>query len=331
MAPISASLMPLTRRRLVGGLLFAPLAGPLRAQDAYPTRAITLIVPFAPGGIADITARTVAQAMAAELGQSIVIDNRPSAGSIVASSAVAQARPDGHTLLLMSNGNAVSASLFAKLPFDVERDFVPVTTLGFFDLAVFAAADSRHASLAAMVADAKARPGALTIGTVSAGSTQNLAAQLFKTVAGIDAVVVPYKATPALAVALRNGEVDVAFEILGPMLPQLEAGAVKALAVTSAQRHPGLPAVPTVQQAGVNGYEVSSWNGLAAPRGTPEAIVARLNRAARNVVASPAVRARLEPLGVRLKAGTPAQLAQLLASEIVRWREVQRTAGIAPR
>ena len=323
--------MPLTRRRLVAGLLVAPLAGPLRAQAGYPTRAITLVVPFAPGGIADITARTVAQAMAAELGQTVVIDNRPSAGSIVASSAVAQARPDGHTLLLMSNGNAVSASLFAKLPFDIERDFVPITTLGFFDLAVFAAAGSPHASLGAVVADARARPGALTIGTVSAGSTQNLAAQLFKTVAGIDAVVVPYKATPALVVALRNGEVDVAFEILGPMLPQLQAKAVEALAVTSARRFPGLPAVPTVQEAGVTGYQVSSWNGLAAPRGTPAAVIERLNQAARHAVASPAVQARLEPLGVRLQAGAPGQLAQLLASEIVRWREVQRAAGITPR
>ncbi len=331
MDPTAAPSPRPTRRRLLGGLLLAPLAGAARAEGSYPARTITLVVPFAPGGIADITARTVAQAMAADLGRSIVVDNRPGAGSIVASSAVAQARPDGHTLLLVSNGHAVSASQFARLPFDVERDFVPVTTLGFFDLAVFAAADSRHASLAAMVADARARPGTLTLGTVSAGSTQNLAAQLFKTVAGIDAVVVPYQATPALVVALRNGEIDAAFEILGPMLPQLQAKAVKALAVTSARRYPGLPDVPTVQEAGIGGYEVSSWNGLAAPRGTPEAVVARLNQAARRAVASPAVQARLEPLGVRLQAGTPAQLAQLLSGEIARWREVQRAAGIVPR
>ena len=209
------------------GLLLATggwaIASSVRAQPAWPTRPITLVVPFAPGGIADITARTVAQAMGGTLGQTIVVDNRPSAGSVVATSAVAKAAPDGYTLLLMSNANAVSTGLFRKLPFDIVKDFAPITTLGFFDLGVFVAADSRFRSLNDLVAHAKANPGKLTIGSISVGSTQQLAAELFKTKAGIDALIVPYKGTPAVLTALRAGEIDVAFEILGPMLPQLGA------------------------------------------------------------------------------------------------------------
>ena len=167
------------RRLVVLGLLCACAATAFAQGAAFPSKPITLIVPFAPGGIADITARTVAQAMGATLGQPVVVDNRPSAGSIVGSSAVAQAAPDGHTLLLMSNANAVSASLFKKLPFDVQKDFAPIGTLAVFDLALFVDAGSRYKSVADLLADAKARPGKLSIGTISAGSTQHLAAELF--------------------------------------------------------------------------------------------------------------------------------------------------------
>lgn len=319
------------RRR---GLLAAAggwvLASGGQAQTTWPTRPITLIVPFAPAGIADITARTVAQAMARELGQPIVVDNRPGAGSVVASSAVARATPDGYTLLLMSNANAVSTGLFRKLPFDVVKAFAPITTLGFFDLGVFVASDSRFRSLKDVVAYASANPGRLTIGSISVGSTQHLAAELFKTKAGIDALIVPYKGTPAVLTALRTGEVDVAFEILGPMLPQLSAKAIRALAVTSDRRYSGLPEVPTVMEAGVPDYAVASWNALAAPAGTPPAVIARLNRVAAEALAQPAVQQRLQELGVRTQSGSPQQLESLLASEIERWGRVIRAAKIDP-
>ena len=298
------------------------------AQAGFPTRPITLIVPFAPGGIADITARTVALAMSASLKQPVIVDNRPSAGSITGSAAVAQAAPDGHTLLLMSNANAVSAGLFKKLSFDVTKDFAPVATLGYFDLAVFVDQRSRFASLADVLAHAKANPGKLTIGSIAVGSTQHLSAELLKTRAGIDALIVPYKGTPAVLTALRAGEIDLALEILGPLLPQLQAQAVRALAVTSDKRHPALPAVPTVQEAGVPNYAVSSWNALAAPAGTPRAVIERLNLAANEAIQSAAVQERLTVLGVRPQGSTPEQLQALLASEINRWREVIRAAKI---
>ena len=320
----------LTRRGVIATLLSLLPLVKAGAQAAYPSKPITLIVPFAPGGIADITARTVAEVMAKSLGQSIVVDNRPSAGSIVASSAVAKAAPDGYTLLLMSNGNAVSTGLFKKLPFDVVKDFTPISTLGFFDLGIFVGSNSRFATLADVLKFAKANPGKLTIGSIAAGSTQHLSAELFKTMAGIDALVVPYKGSPAVLTALRAGDIDVAFEILGPMLPQVSSKVVRAIAVTSDTHDPTLPDVPMVQQSGVPGYDVASWNALAAPTGTPPAVVDRLNTAAREAVTSPAVKKRLQELGVRAQAGTPEQLKTLLAGEIKRWGEVIRAAKIEP-
>jgi tripartite-type tricarboxylate transporter receptor subunit TctC len=320
-----------SRRHFLGAMA-AVAALPALGADSYPNRPITLIVPFAAGGIADLTARIVSEAMAAQLHQPIVVENRPSAGNIVGTAAVAQARPDGYTLLLMSNGNAVSASMFRKLPFDVSKDFAPVSTLGFFDLVLLVDSNSRFASVAQVLDEARVRPGKLTIGTIALGSTQNLAAELFKASTGIDALIVPYKTSPAVLGALRTGEIDLAFEILGPMLGQIKAGAVRALAVTSRDRLPALSAVPTMRQAaGLDDYVVASWNALAAPTGTPAPIVDRLMLAARSALSSTPTRQRLEALGVRPQASTPAELQALLASEIDRWRSVILAAHIPPQ
>jgi len=266
--------------------------------------------------------------MTKNLGQTVVVDNRPSAGSIVATQAVAGAKPDGHTLLLLSNGNAVSVGLFKKLPYDTLKDLSPVSTLGFFDLAVFVPANSRFTSLQQAMQFAKANPGKLSLGTIAVGSTQHLAAKLFETVSGADFLTVPYKGSPAVLMALRSGEIDLALEIVGPMMPQLSSGVVKALAVTTNQRNPLLPEVPTMQQAGIAGYNVSSWNAIAVPAGTPAPIVERLNAAIRDAMASAPVVAKLEKLGMRLQAGSPEQAQALLAGDIKRWGEVIRNAKI---
>ncbi len=325
--------MDAQRRALSQGLVAVALAagrlGPARAAG-YPDKPITLIVPFAPGGIADLTARTVGEHMARTLGQAIVVDNRPSAGSIVASQAVAGARPDGHTLLLMSNSNALSVGLFRKLPYDAQKAFAPISTLGAFDLGIFVAANSRFATLGDAVRFARANPGRLNIGTIAVGSTQHLAAKLFETVAGIDALVVPYKGSPAVLTALRGGEIDLAFEIVGPMLAQVAAGAVKALAVSSDKANPSLPQVPTVQQTGIAPYNVTSWNALAAPAGTPPAVIDVLNQTTRAALADSGVQARLAALGMRVQASSPAELQTLLTREIQRWGEVIRAAKIEP-
>jgi tripartite-type tricarboxylate transporter receptor subunit TctC len=316
-----------TRRQALASLAAAAL--PLAARaDTFPSKPITLLVPFGPGGIADITARTVAQAMGPLLGQTVVVENKPSAGSIVASQAVAKAAPDGHTLLLMSNGNAVSASLFKKLPFDVTKDFAPITTLGFFEMVVAVDAGSRFRSLGEVLAHAKANPGKLNIGTIAVGSTQNLAAELLKMRAGLDAVIVPFKGSPDVLRALKAGDIDIAVEILGPTMGQITGGSVRALALTDDRRNPVLPDVPTVQEAGVKDYDVTSWNALAAPAGTPADVIAKVGKAARDALATPAVTKRLQELGVRAQPGTPAQMEALLVSEIRRWRDVIQAAKI---
>lgn len=314
-----------------GAAALATLATPLRAQGRFPEKPITLLVPFAPGGIADLTARAVAEQMTKSLGQTVIVDNRPSAGSIVASQAVATAKPDGHTLLLMSNGNAVSVGLFKKLPYDPVKDFAPVSLLGSFDIGVFAdTAKGRFKTLQEALAWAKANPGKLNVGTIAVGSTQHLAAKLFETVSGADVLVVPYKGSPAVLTALRSGEIDLAFEILGPMLPQVQAGVVRALAVSGDRRNSALPDVPTVKEAGVASYNVASWNAIAAPAGTPPAVVQQLNKAIHDAVMSAPVQDKLGKGGMRLASSTPAELQALLVSEIKRWGDVIRAAKIEP-
>ena len=297
------------------------------AQD-YPAKPIRLVVPFGAGGVADLTARIVAQKLGESLGQAVVVDNKPGAGGVVAGDAVAKAAPDGYTLLLMSNGTAVSANLFKTLPFDTVRDFAPVSTLGTFDIAVVVADNARWRSLAELLAEAKAKPGTLNLGTINIGSTQNLAAELFKTRAGVDLQVVPFNGTPAVVTALRSGQIDAAVEILSPLVPQIEGKALRALAVMGDTRAPTLPDVPTVAQSGIKDFDVASWNAIAAPAKTPAPIIERLNRDIRAALANPEVRKKLQDLHIAARSGSPEQTRQLLESEIKRWGEVITRANI---
>ena len=304
------------------------VAAPCAIAQAWPAKPVKLIVGFGPGGVADITARVVAQKLSQDLGQQFVVDNRPSAGGIVAADAVAKAEPDGYTLLLMSNGNAVSASLFKSLPYDTVADFAPVSTLGYFDVAVVTTPDTKIDSLQGLIARAKANPGKLNIGTINVGSTQHLSAELFKSMAGVDAATVPYKGSPAVIAALRGNDVEIAFEMLAPIIPQAKSGAVRILAVASDRRSPLLPDVPTVAESGVPGYQASSWNAIAAPARTPRAIVDRLNQAIGVALASPEVKSRLEAAGVSARGSTPEEMRQLVVSDIAKWRRVIELAKI---
>jgi tripartite-type tricarboxylate transporter receptor subunit TctC len=322
--------MQISRRLLLRSTALWPLGARAQAGADFPKKAITLVVPFAPGGVADITARTVGKAMSATLGQPIVVDNKPGAGGIVAAQAVLQAPADGHSLLLMSNATAVSVHLVNKLPYEPRRDLAPISTLGFFDLALVVDAKSRFKSVAELVAYGKANPNKLSFGTITVGSTQHLAATWFRAMAGIAATIVPYKGSPAVVNALRAGEVDAGFEILSPLLPQVAAQTLRPLAVTGSQRFTLWPTVPTVAELGWPAYTVSSWNALAAPAGTPAAVIERLQRAAAEAVTQPGVRETLRDLGVRAQASTPAEQAALLEREIRHWGEVVRAAGIQP-
>jgi tripartite-type tricarboxylate transporter receptor subunit TctC len=310
------------------GVVVLAMAATAAAAQGYPTHPLRLLVPFAAGGVADITARVVSQQMSTAMGQQVLVENRPSAGGIVASEAVAKAVPDGYTLLFLTNGNAVSVSLFKSLPYDTIGDFAPVSTVGFFDLVLAVDYASTIGSVRELVAYSKANPNTLNIGTINPGSTQNLAAELFKSMSGIDAQIVPFKATPAVITALKGGDVHAVFEILAPVMALIKGGALKALAVTSDKRYPGLPDVPTVAESGVPGYQVSSWNAIAAPAKTPKPVIERLNREVNGAVASPEVSKRLSELGVEARAGTPEALRDLLVAEIAKWKGVIERAKI---
>jgi tripartite-type tricarboxylate transporter receptor subunit TctC len=302
--------------------MLALSAASAQAQQGLSSRPIRIVVPFGAGGVADVTARVVAQQLSTQLGQPVVIENKPSAGGIVAADTVAKAAPDGHTLFLMSNGSAVTVGLFNQLPFDMVKDFTPISTLGYFDIGVITDAKSPFKSLGELVSHAKANPGKLNLGSINVGSTQHLAAELFKTAAGLDVQIVPFNGTPAVVTALRGKQIDAAVEILTPIMGQINSKAVNLLAVTGEKRSPLLPNVPTAQESGVKGFVASSWNALAAPSRTPPAVIERLNKEITAAVNHPEVARKLRELNVRAQASTPEQTARLLQSEIKRWGDV---------
>jgi tripartite-type tricarboxylate transporter receptor subunit TctC len=322
--------MNLRRRLALAGVSAALITPWLAAQDRWPAKPIRIVVPFGAGGVADLTARAVGQKLGDQIGQSVIIDNRPGAGGVTAGSLVAQAEPDGYTLLLMSNGTAVSEGLFKKLPFDAQKDFAPISLLGTFDIALVVADNSKFRSLADLLAYAKANPGKLNIATVAVGSTQNLAAELFKTTAGIDAQVVPFNGTPAVITALRGGQVDAGIEILAPVKSQITGKALRALATFGEKRATGLGDVPTAAESGgaLAKLHVASWNALAAPAKTPRSVIERLNKELQAALASADLKKQLADLSVDARASTPEQLGQLLASDTRRWSDVIAKAGI---
>lgn len=322
---------PCTRRAALLGVAAAlcTLHGTVAQAQTFPAKAVRVVVPFAAGGVGDLTARIVGQALAQRLGQPVVIDNRPGAGGVVAAETVARAEPDGHTLLLMSNGTAVTASLFRTLSYDTLHDFAPVSTLGTFDMAVLTPADAPFKTLADVVQHARQHPGQLNIGCINIGSTQHLTAELFKSAAGLNAQVVPFNGTPALVNALRGHQVDVAVEVLAPTLGQVRGGVLRVLATTGPHRSTTLPQVPTAEEAGVKGLVASSWNALAAPARTPRDVVARLNQEVQAVLAQPDVQKKLSDLNIDAHPARPEQTADLLATDIRRWNGVIDRAGIA--
>jgi tripartite-type tricarboxylate transporter receptor subunit TctC len=256
----------LSRQLLLALACVAPLSAV--AQSAYPVKPLHIVVPNAPGGAADLTARTVGHKLGELMGQPVIIENKPGAGGVVAGDTVAKSSADGYTLLLISSGTAVSASLFKALPFDTVKDFTPVAPLASFDLVIVSAENGRFKTLADLLAWSKSNPGKLNIGTPNIGTTQNLAAEMFKAAAALDAQIVPFNGTPAVIAALRGGQIDIGIDILGPLLTQIRSRALLPLAITGDKRSRMLPEVPTAREAGVAGLNVASWNGLAVPAKT---------------------------------------------------------------
>ena len=312
-------------KRLLGALLLLPA---LACAQSFPTKPVRIVLPFGPGGVADITTRTLAPRLGERLGQQVIVENMPGAGGIRAAETVARAEPDGHTLLLLTNGNAVSQALFKSLPYDPVNDFAMISTVSSFSMVIVTGAGSPEKTLQEMIAKAKANPGKLNIGTITPGGTQHLAGELFRSAAGIDALVVPHKTTGEVIIAARNGGVDLAVDFIAPLLSSIRSGALRPLAMTAGKRFPGLPEVPTAIESGVAGYDVASWNALAAPARTPRAVIERVHQELVNALAVPEVQKRFAELGVEPRSSTPEQLRELFVSESRRWAQVVERAKI---
>jgi tripartite-type tricarboxylate transporter receptor subunit TctC len=300
------------------------------AHAAFPDRPIHIVIPFGPGGLADITMRHLGEKLTERTGQQVVIENRPSAGGIVAATSVASAVPDGYTLLVLSSGAAISRSLVKSLPVDGLTAFTPVSTVVFFDLLLLVKGDSALRSVPDVLAAARAAPDKFNIGTIVRGSTQNTAAELLRSATGVKMTIVPMRTTSEVATALLRGDVTIGVESYSALKAQIDEGALRPVASTGDVRSALLPSVPTLLEAGLTA-EVVGWNALVAPAGTPDEVIGTLNRHVRAVIDSAGFKARMRELGTEARSSTPEELWDRFKADIEKWAVAVREAGIEPQ
>ncbi|HEY2137773.1 MAG TPA: tripartite tricarboxylate transporter substrate binding protein [Xanthobacteraceae bacterium] len=315
------------RSLMMGALALVALMGPVGAQD-WPSRPIRFIVGAGVGGGTDIVTRIIAQPLSELLGQPIVIENRQGAGNIVAASTLVNAPKDGYTAYMMNNSHGVAAALFKSLPYDSVNDFAMVSLTGTAGLVLVTAPDFPAKDVKGLVAAAKAAPGKYNFASVGTGTTQHFSGELFCQLAGVDIKHIPYRGTPAAITALLAKDVQLTFELVQPVLGQIRAGDLKAIAVTSSRRDPTLPDVPTVAESGLPEFQVTSWYGLAFPAGTPRPIIDKMNAALHQVLARDEVRAQLLKVGATAQTSTPEEMRQHIINEIAKWSAVREKAGI---
>jgi tripartite-type tricarboxylate transporter receptor subunit TctC len=308
---------------LAGSLLAAPAFG-----QAYPSRPVKIIVPFATGGPADNYARFIAQRLQEALGQSFVVDNRPGAGSVIGTDAAAKSAPDGYTLLLMSNAHTVNETLIANKPFALTRDFVGVAPINYSDLVLVAHPSLTAGNIAELMRLAKAQPGKLNYASSGPGTPYHMAGELFKSMADVYLVHIPYKGSSGARTDVIGGQVDMMFDAVTTMVEQVKAGKVKAIATTGRQRSDVLPDVPTVHESGVPNYEATIWLGLMAPKGTPRAVVERLNEAVSRIGGNADVRQQWGRQGATPLVMTPEAFDKYVQEDIAKWARVIKTAHI---
>lgn len=307
--------------------LMTAVAAPAQAQT-YPDRPVRIVLPFGAGGVADITARIVADALGTKLGQRFIVENAPGAGGIAAARAVLSSPADGYTLAMLTNGTAISVPLFKSLPFNPVTDFMPISSLGYFDFVIGTNPESGLKTLGDAIKLAKEKPDALNAGTINIGSSQNLSAELLKTSANIKFTVIPYRGTPEVIVGVLRNDVQIMIDSYSAMKSNILDKKIIPLATTGKTRSQSLPDVPTVEQGGVPGYEVLSWNALFAPKGTPQPVIDSLNKTLQTVMADPEIKKKLLELGIEAKASTPAEISARLNDDIKKWGAVIETANI---
>jgi tripartite-type tricarboxylate transporter receptor subunit TctC len=315
-------------RRALAGLALTLVAAAAGAQS-YPNRAVTLIVPFPAGGVSDVVGRAVAVRLGTELGQTVIVENKAGASGALGTAAAARAAPDGYTLLLGNISTlATNAATFAKLPYDPIKDFAPVSLLAVQPLVIAVHPSVPAQNLQELISLAKEKPGALSFGT--AGSSIQLAVELFNKMNGIKMLHVPYKGSAPAITDLIGGQVNVLFDPISTLYPHVHGGKVRGLAVTTRQRAGTAPELPTVDEAGTKGYDVSSWQALVVPAGTPAAVVQRLHAALAKVLADPGTRELFAKQGALPAPSTSEEAGRFIRSEVVRWKEVAREAGVKP-
>jgi tripartite-type tricarboxylate transporter receptor subunit TctC len=302
---------------------------PAMAQD-YPSRPVRIIVPFAAGGPADVYARFLAQRLQDALGQPFIVDDRPGAGSIVGTDAAAKSAPDGYTLLVMSNTHTVNESLIPNKPFSLTRDFVPVAPINYSDLVMVVHPSVKAKTLAEFIALAKAEPGKLNYASSGQGTPYHMAGELFKTMAGVDIVHIPYKGSSGARTDVIGGQVQMMFDAVTTMSEHVKAGQVRALGTTGKVRSTVLPDVPTISEAGVPGYEATIWIGVVAPKGTPPAIVNRLNGEITKILSKPEVKQEWAAQGAVAMTMTPEEFGKYIDADIVKWARIVKISGARP-
>jgi tripartite-type tricarboxylate transporter receptor subunit TctC len=319
-------------KRLSLGILAAVCAvaaGPAFAQDKWPQKPITYIVPFPPGGTTDILARTIALKLGPALGTTIVVENKPGAGGNIGSDFVAKARPDGYTILGGTiSSHAINPSIYKTMPYDALKSFQPITLIGTNANVLVVGAASPYKTVQDVMAAAKAKPGSISFASAGNGTSQHLSGELFKALAGVSMEHVPYKGSGPAIQDVMAGHVPLMFDTTVVAAPHIQSGKVRALAVTSTKRVKSLPNVPTMSEAGVTGYEIVSWQGIFAPAGTPKEIVQRLNAEIVKILKLPDVRERLEALGLDPVGNTPDEFAAFQKAEIAKWAKVVKDAKI---
>ena len=322
-----------TPYRILAALAALAVAGACLGQGAagFPSRPLRLVVPFAPGGTNDTVGRIVAETLSARLGQPIVVDNRAGANSIIGSEIVAQASPDGHTMVIVAAGFAVNPSLRMKLPYDSLRDFAPVGLVGSGPYLLAVHPSVRAKSVSEFVAWVKARPGQVNYASTGIGSPPHLAAELLRNTAGLDIVHVPYKGGGAVLPDLLAGRIPMFFGSVSTLAPHIRGGKLRGIAVTTPKRSPAMPELPTFMESGLKDYDVTGWYGILAPGKTPRAIVDRINTELRRVLGDPETRSRLAQRGIEPTPGSAADFTALIRREIPKWAKVMKAAGIKPQ
>ena len=313
----------------LGGTFLALAALAANAQD-YPTRPIRIIVPFAPGGSADVFGRVIAQRLQETLGQNVIVDNRPGAGSVIGTDAVAKSAPDGYTLLLMSNTHTVNESLIPNKPFQLMRDFVPIAPINYSDLVLVAKAGAPFNTLGELIKAAKAKPGGMSYASSGPGTPYHMAGELFKAMAGIAVVHIPYKGSAGARTDVLGGQLEMMFDAIPTMTEHIKSGKVKAIATTGKARSSALPDVPTMAEAGVPGYEATIWLGLMAPKGTPAAVVTRLNAELSKITSNPEVRRAWGAQGTTPMTMGVDEFTRYMNDDITKWARIVKISGAKP-